>query len=586
MDFNTVELLLSNVGNLSSKTNKNNEHPSLAFDKILENIKGQFENIEINMNNLDGKNLPGVIKNQLLSQLEKIDMALKNLIGKEENFSVSEFVGKTNTSESSMFPVINSHKNETKGLFNSNKQKFLTSNYDLTSIAEKLKVLENSNQENNIERHNIFRSIKNRIDDLKAALTEDNLNFGPTGDKVLLQNIYKELKTIKSEIIDNLAIVKENEVESLSQKSGINEEIGRISNTMKAAIDNSIENLANIISPQNMEDVGISERIQQINPNLLALIEDFNKHVGQRLSLMHNELNNKLRDKTLRISVEKESLIKSLFDGDVRKSLLNLLKNEDKGINYSKTITSGSDFNFINPNKVDIAFKETFLENEKDKKDNNIKDKIENHENSKISETKDYRLLKRINANDKEQQVNKEFDSINKNQNTDITSKDYKTLNLRVDYMSIDTTKNGKTILNNLEESLQKNYVTKEIANRLTDYIKFIKQENISKAELRLNIEDFGKLKILFTDVGDKINARIYTDNDNVKHLVALAFDNIKDNLVQKGINLSQYDFYHLNKDNQENEKEQNKDERKNSYASKNIEQIEKKLSNINALYA
>ena len=295
---------------------------------------------------------------------------------------------------------------------------------------------------------------------------------------------------------------------------------------------------------------------------------------------MQGELSNKLRDKTGGIPVENESLIKSLFDGEVKKVLLNMLRNDDKGLNYSKTVTSGSDFNFINPSKVDMAFKETFLENAKDKKDiKNIKDRTENHENSKIGESKDYRLLKQVNTKDKEQHLNKEFDSINKNQNSDITSKDYKTLNLRVDYMSIDTAKNGKTMLNNLEESLQKNYVSKEITNRLTDYIKFIKQENISKAELRLNIEDLGKLKILFTDVGDKINARIYTDNDNVKHLISMAFDNIKDNLVQKGINLSQYDFYHLNKDNQENKKEQNKDEGENNYASKNIEKIERKIN-------
>ena len=587
MDFNVVEHLLPNIGNLSSKTNKNNEHPTVAFDKILENIKRQFENIENNMNNLDGKKLPDAIKNQLANQLEKIDMALKNFIGEEEKFSLGEFVGRNETSVSSMFPVINSYKNEAKSIFNSNQQASLTNNYDLTTIAEELKVLENSAQESNIERRNVFITIKNRINDLKTALTKENLSVLPLRDKGLLQNIYEELKTIKSEILDHPVIVKKNEVEPLTHRNKINEKIDRVSNNVKAAIDNSIEKLANIISPQNMGDGEISERIQQRNTNLLPLIEAFNKEFGQKLSLMQGELSNKLRDKTGGIPVENESLIKSLFDGEVKKVLLNMLRNDDKGLNYSKTVTSGSDFNFINPSKVDMAFKETFLENAKDKKDiKNIKDRTENHENSKIGESKDYRLLKQVNTKDKEQHLNKEFDSINKNQNSDITSKDYKTLNLRVDYMSIDTAKNGKTMLNNLEESLQKNYVSKEITNRLTDYIKFIKQENISKAELRLNIEDLGKLKILFTDVGDKINARIYTDNDNVKHLISMAFDNIKDNLVQKGINLSQYDFYHLNKDNQENKKEQNKDEGENNYASKNIEKIERKLPNINALYA
>jgi len=163
-----------------------------------------------------------------------------------------------------------------------------------------------------------------------------------------------------------------------------------------------------------------------------------------------------------------------------------------------------------------------------------------------------------VNAKDKDQQINKEINSTNKSQNIEVANKDAKALNYRIDYITIDATKSDKSLINNISEDLQNSQTVKEVTNKLMDYIKFIKQEHIAKAELRLNIEDMGKLKILFTDVGDKINAKIYTENDNVKHFVSMAFDNIKENLVQKGINLSQYDFYHLNKDNQENHSEQN----------------------------
>ena len=111
--------------------------------------------------------------------------------------------------------------------------------------------------------------------------------------------------------------MKKNEVEPLTHRNKINEKIDRVSNNVKAAIDNSIEKLANIISPQNMGDGEISERIQQRNTNLLPLIEAFNKEFGQKLSLMQGALSNKLRDKTGGIPVENESLIKSLFDGEV-----------------------------------------------------------------------------------------------------------------------------------------------------------------------------------------------------------------------------------------------------------------------------
>ena len=208
-------------------------------------------------------------------------MALKNFIGEEEKFSLGEFAGRNETSVSSMFPVINSYKNEAKSIFNSNQQASLTNNYDLTTIAEELKVLENSAQESNIERRNVFITIKNRINDLKTALTKENLSVLPLRDKGLLQNIYEELKTIKSEILDHPVIVKKNEVEPLTHRNKINEKIDRVSNNVKAAIDNSIEKLANIISPQNMGDGEISERIQQRNTNLLPLIEAFNKEFGQ-----------------------------------------------------------------------------------------------------------------------------------------------------------------------------------------------------------------------------------------------------------------------------------------------------------------
>jgi len=51
----------------------------------------------------------------------------------------------------------------------------------------------------------------------------------------------------------------------------------------------------------------------------------------------------------------------------VKKILLSLLNNETTVDNYVKSAAESSNYNFINPNKVDLAFKETFLENKKDK---------------------------------------------------------------------------------------------------------------------------------------------------------------------------------------------------------------------------
>jgi flagellar hook-length control protein FliK len=547
MNFNNIGLLLSNIGNLPSKVNKNNDHSTLGFDKILESIKNKFENFENNINGIDGKNLPEAIKIDFISKLEGIEQALQDLVANEEKISLS-------------------------------KEESLINVTDL--INKEMPIAKNNLLKDINPVTNIISDLKGVIENIKEDLRAGGGQTASLKGNGILQDIYIKLEDMKNRIIDNSKITNdEDNQQPLRQKS--------IIENVKAAVENTMEKLAGAINHEVAEGKENSVRLQHGTSNLLSIIEQFNKQLKQNISSVQRNVTGRLADRGIERLAVKSALINSLFDGDVKKVLLSHLNNEINGNSHSTGPIEGSDFNFIDPNKVDLAFKETFLENKKDKENtNNVKDKTGNVDKNSINKTEEFGLIKEVNTKNKDHQINKELNISDKSQNIEVANKDSKALNYRIDYMTIDAAKSDKSLINNINENLQNNQTVKDVANKLIDYIKFIKQENIAKAELRLNIENIGKLKILFTDVGDKINARIYTENDNVKHFVSMAFDNIKENLVQKGINLSQYDFYHLNKDNQENHSEQNNQKSKSNYTRKEIEKIEEKQPLINALYA
>lgn len=549
MNFNNIELLLSNIGNLPSKANKSNSQVTTGFDRILDNIKRKFENFENNINSIDRKNLPEAVKKEFLNNLEMIEQALETLISNEEKISLSKEESLINISD-----VVNANN-------------------------EGLPIAESNLLKGNSPIANVIGDIKGVIENVKGNFVNVGEQPASLEGKGILQNIYMKLDDIKSKIADSAELTNEDNLQPIGQKNVIQ--------NVKTAIDNTLEKLASVINQEAAKGRENAIRLRHEESNLLPIFEQFNNRLDKNVSPLQENITGRHINRRAEDLAVKNTLINTLFDGDVKKILLSLLNNETTVDNYVKSAAESSNYNFINPNKVDLAFKETFLENKKDKENiDSVKEKTGNVEKNGMNKTEEYRLIKEVNAKDKDQQINKEINSTNKSQNIEVANKDAKALNYRIDYITIDAAKSGKSLINNISEDLQNSQTVKEVTNKLMDYIKFIKQEHIAKAELRLNIEDMGKLKILFTDVGDKINAKIYTENDNVKHFVSMAFDNIKENLVQKGINLSQYDFYHLNKDNQENHSEQNNQKNKNSYSKKVIENIKEQQLHINALYA
>jgi hypothetical protein len=629
MEFKVFDLLLSNIRNLPPKTHKFNDGSTSGFNKILDEINTKFTNIEDNINNLDGKNLPGALKEQLLNLIEQVDTALHKLIENEENFSSSESAEKqkllnslspimlnntgknvidsfSHNNQAALFDVFKTNDGITQGEkslnslpstksgiaedllkdnFPSNSQSIMNKATELINGTNLFSKTSGGQIPENNGSFNILASIRNKLGNIKAELNKLGEELLNTDQDNILSSLYENLKTFRTNVSNNLKTSIDNKQQVLEKMDNKSNE-DKLFNNVKSIVDSSIEKLLNLMNINSNNNINLPTSPFK-NTNMLPLIEQFNKQIEQKILTFDQQLTSDVLDNN--ILDEKKALINKLFNGDVKKVLLNALNNENTEANYSNysKTTGGADFNFINPTKVDIAFKETFLDNKKGKdKINNIDSKTKDIENNNNDKKIDYKVIKEISATNKNQQVKNEINGTDKNQNIDGVNKDTKTLNVRFDTMTINSAKDGNGTLKNIDENLQKNQITKEITNKLTDYIKFVKQENISKAELRLNIEDLGKLKILLTDAGDKINAKIYTDNDNVKNMVALAFDNIKDNLVQKGINLSQYNFYHLNKENQDQERNKDSKERKNNYVGKRIENIVGKNPTINALYA
>jgi flagellar hook-length control protein FliK len=635
MELNALELLLSNIQNLPSKTNRIDGGQPAGFNKILEELKIKFQDVKNNLNGLEGKKLPEAVKNDLLGLLGQLNEELGNLTGKEENLSYKDIIenqktinsfdnlkgelndvkAKSNITENFLSMAKNSKpmnmvelfknlqgnlKNDTEGKDSiedtektkkgdtignlkaeqniSDKSAPSTKNMRLLNLTNLLNG-NNRHSENNIQ-NNTLKNIKTTLNAFNTDLNKLGEEFLDSTDGKVLQNLYNRLEQLRDSLNSKVNDLKSKDFRPLSQVTAFTEDESNLQIEVKKIIENSLNNLTALFSKMT-EGNKFFDNMK--NPSPLTTLEQFNKQKLQSLLLRHNQSRNGTTQDDLNTS--KKLLVDKLFDGEIKKIILNTLNNGETAVN-NKSAADGSNFNFINPTKVDTAFKETFLDNKKDKnRVDSLENKTKGAENSN-DKIVNYKVIKEANAKNSEQQIQKEMNSKEVSQPIENGDKVSKPSNVRIDYMTIENIKNNKDAPQEVNGIKQKDETMQKITEKITDYIKFIKQENISKAELRLNLENLGKLKILFTDSGEKMNAKIFTDNDNMKHLVAMAFDNIKDNLVQKGINLSQYDFYHFNRDNQEQERKHNSHDKRNNYQERSTQKIEEKHPIVNALYA
>ena len=125
----------------------------------------------------------------------------------------------------------------------------------------------------------------------------------------------------------------------------------------------------------------------------------------------------------------------------------------------------------------------------------------------------------------------------------------------------------------------------------LVEHINIIKTSNGHKAVLDLSPENLGKLQVHITHENGKLVAKFIVENEQAKQLLISNSEIIKQNLQQKGIDVSNMSFINLNengyKEQSESREDVNKVELKGNHnkVSNNVED-NKLLKNGEALYA
>jgi len=125
----------------------------------------------------------------------------------------------------------------------------------------------------------------------------------------------------------------------------------------------------------------------------------------------------------------------------------------------------------------------------------------------------------------------------------------------------------------------------------LVEHINITKTSNGHKAVLDLSPENLGKLQVHITHENGKLVAKFIVDNEQAKQLLISNSEIIKQNLQQKGIDVSNMSFINLNENGYKEQSERREDvnkvelKRDHNKVSNNVED-NKLLKNGGALYA
>ncbi|MGC8926032.1 MAG: flagellar hook-length control protein FliK [Calditerrivibrio sp.] len=78
---------------------------------------------------------------------------------------------------------------------------------------------------------------------------------------------------------------------------------------------------------------------------------------------------------------------------------------------------------------------------------------------------------------------------------------------------------------------------------KIVDTIEMAKTQGVKKLTVQLHPENLGKLEIQLVESGGKINAKIFTDNEQARFLLANNIDQMRNQLQNKGIHIENMEF-------------------------------------------
>jgi flagellar hook-length control protein FliK len=459
---------------------------------------------------------------------------------------------------------------------------------DNAELSAKSKVLRNALLNNKL---NINELTSNFI---------DGINKDKNSDIVLNLDNFIELvefySSLANSIYSNLAGiangVKENNINKVDFEKLLRDYDQSETNKRIAANTKSeIFNLLNTLGLTNGQITGIDNgQLLKNHSKLLDLLTS-NENISNEPFInitKQKTLNDDQMEFILKLLESMGKISKDKIDNI---QLASRITNTANNINISDEVIKSSFM--VDLNKSNEIGKINLLNHsdKKDQKHNNANNsKISNLE--KVDSEKDLKATKTTWVSTeseilqgKKNHMSTEHDAANKAENVDykdIYKKDLNNLKLDNGSFYTSTTKSGLQRTKGIDID---NRVQTKLISKIIDYIEFIKEGNISKANLQITLDNLGKLKVLFKDTGDKVTAKIFIENDNAKHLVTAAFDTLKETFIQKGINLEQYDFYHMNGDsfngNSQSNNSKNKDDRGDKENEKENNSME-----VNTLYA
>jgi len=78
---------------------------------------------------------------------------------------------------------------------------------------------------------------------------------------------------------------------------------------------------------------------------------------------------------------------------------------------------------------------------------------------------------------------------------------------------------------------------------KIVDTIEMAKNQGVKRLTVQLHPENLGKLEIQLVESGGKINAKIFTDNEQARFLLASNIDQMRNQLQSKGIHIENMEF-------------------------------------------
>ncbi|MGM0445249.1 MAG: flagellar hook-length control protein FliK [Bacillota bacterium] len=555
----------------TGRTDSNNIHPSKEFkEKIAEILK-------LNNNKLNSKKEQEINLEELIDQIEKIlkkaNLSLgdinKIIINKtnQDSDNTELLLIKSNKDDKRFDLVLDIPKDKINGM-ESNENLILTINSnsntdlkadqkgirsDIEKNNQNFKLKNDSDNKNNIKTKNesVEKLFKKAIELLEKNETRENKNKSTQSknrtntkynielEKISNPKLSEEDKKSLQKIIDNLKQLK---INLTDQKF----------NTVKKDVRNIVKSTNFKNSENKTELVQIIINKLNIEPKNESPTEDVIKSIIINLEKISKEKNNKKQNynNTNKVDAKQSNQTnKTVKNSEIRNQ--ENIKTEDKTNQSNNNPNKDMENKNTKTNNKDLNIKAGKNINTND----TVKQKTKTRQKQKIVKVdtdnlkntsqlkKDNKLMEKITFNNLEIKYEDNNKSNYKKINTLKFLNDDSKNNLKdnlTNYKSIDLTANkgsNQSVSNKFNQLIQENNVFKQIDDKLN--MKSLTNKN--QIEIKLEPEVLGKMKIELSVKSNKLVGKIIVENTNIQNFLENNMQELKNNLISKGLEVDQF---------------------------------------------